>query len=102
MNLLQTMRKKNTELLSDVILQVLKEQHLDKPLNEKRLIDAWPLVLGENILKYTSGLSIKNRILYVNLTSSVLRHDLFLSREQIKNSLNKQVGVEVIVDIVFR
>jgi len=96
------MRKKNTELLSDVIRQVLKEQHLDKPLNEKRLIDAWPLVLGNNIVQYTSELSIKNRILYVSLTSSVLRHDLFLSREQIKNSLNKQVGVEVIVDIVFR
>ena len=45
------MRKKNTELLSDVILQVLKEQHLDKPLNEKRLIDAWPLILGTNIMK---------------------------------------------------
>lgn len=96
------MRKKNTELLSDVIRQVLKEQHLDKPLNEKRLIDAWPLVLGNNIVQYTSELSIKNRVLYVSLTSSVLRHDLFLSREQIKNSLNKQVGVEVIVDIVFR
>lgn len=96
------MRKKNTELLSDVIRQVLKEQHLDKPLNEKRLIDAWPLVLGNNIVQYTSGLSIKNRVLYVSLTSSVLRHDLFLSREQIKNSLNKQVGVDVIVDIVFR
>ena len=96
------MRKKNTELLSDVILQVLKEQHLDKPLNEKRLIDAWPLVLGSNIVKYTSELSIKNRVLYVRLTSSVLRHDLFMSRDDIKNSLNNQVGAEVIVDIIFR
>lgn len=96
------MRKKNTELLSDVILQVLKNQHLEKPLNEKRLIDAWPVVLGNNILKYTSELSIKNKILYVSLTSSVLRHDLFLSREEIKKSLNKQVGTDVIVDIVFR
>lgn len=96
------MRKKNTELLSEVILQVLKEQHLDKPLNEKRLLDAWPLILGSNIMNYTSGLSIRNRVLYVNLSSSVLRHDLFLSREEIKKSLNKQVGAEVIVDIVFR
>lgn len=96
------MRKKNTELLSDVIRQVLKEHHLDKPLNEKRLIDAWPLVLGNNIIQYTSDLFIKNRVLYVTLTSSVLRHDLFLSREEIKNSLNNQVGVEVIVDIVFK
>jgi len=96
------MRKKNTELLSDVILQVLKEQHLDKPLNEKRLIDAWQVVLGDNIMKYTKDLNIKNKVLHVHLTSSVLRHDLFLSRDEIKNSLNKQVGVEVIVDIIFR
>jgi len=96
------MRKKNTELLSDVILQVLKEKHLDKPLNEKRLIDSWPLVLGHNIMQYTSELIIKNKVLYVNLTSSVLRHDLFISKEEIKNSLNKFVGTEVIVDIIFR
>jgi predicted nucleic acid-binding Zn ribbon protein len=96
------MRKKNTELLSDVIRQVLKEQHLDKPLNEKRLIEAWPLVLGNNIMQYTTELSIKNKVLYVNLNSSVLRHDLFLSREEIKNSLNKQVGFDVISEIIFR
>lgn len=96
------MRKKNTELLSDVILQVLKEQHLDKPLNERRIIDSWPLVLGANIMKYTTELTVKNRTLYVGLSSSVLRHDLFLSREEIKKSLNKQVGVEVISEIIFR
>jgi len=71
-------------------------------LYEKRLIDAWPLVLGANIVQYTSDLRIKNRVLYVSLNSSVLRHDLFLSRDEIKKSLNKHVGVDVIVDIVFR
>ncbi|ADQ79134.1 protein of unknown function DUF721 [Paludibacter propionicigenes WB4] len=96
------MRKKNTELLSDVIRQVLREHHLDRPLNEKRLIESWPLVLGTNIMQYTSELVVKNRILYVTLTSSVLRHDLFMSREEIKKSLNDRVGVEVIVDIVFK
>jgi len=96
------MRKKNTELLSDVIRQVLKEQHLDAPLYEKRLIDAWPLVLGSNIMQYTSDLTIKNKVLFVSLTSSVLRHDLFMSRDEIKKSLNKHVGTDVIVDIIFR
>lgn len=96
------MRKKNTESLRDVISQVLKSNHLDKPLNEKRIIDAWPKVLGENIMQYTTELNIKNRILYVTLSSSVLRHDLFLSREEIKNSLNKQVGGDIINSIIFR
>lgn len=96
------MRKKNTELLRDVIGQVLKTNHLDKQLNEKRLIDAWPKVLGENIKKYTTELVIKNRILYVTISSSALCHDLFISREEIKNSLNKSVGADVIKEIVFR
>jgi len=96
------MRKKNTEMLRDVIRQVLKEQHLDRPLYEKRLIDAWPLVLGKNIMNYTTSLNIKNKVLFVQLSSSVLRHDLFMSREEIKNSLNKQVGVDVITEIIFK
>jgi predicted nucleic acid-binding Zn ribbon protein len=96
------MRKKNTERLSDIIRQILKEQNLEKPLNEKMLLDSWPKVLGENIVKYTTGLYIKNRVLYVSLSSSVLRHDLFLSKEKILESLNQQVGASVIDDIIFR
>ena len=96
------MRKRNTESLREVINQVLKTNHLDKKLNEKHLIEAWPKVLGENINMYTSELVIKNRVLYVTLTSSVLRHDLFLSREEIKLSLNRVVGVELIKEIIFR
>ena len=96
------MRKRNTESLRDVINQVLKTNHLDKKLNEKHLIESWSKVLGENIKQYTTDLSVKNRVLYVTLSSSVLRHDLFLSRSEIKNSLNREVGVEVIKDIIFR
>lgn len=96
------MRKRNTELLKDVIAQVLKNNHLDKKLNDKHVIDAWPKILGENISQYTTEISIKNRVLYVSISSAVLRHDLFLSREQIKNSLNAEVGAEVIRDIIFR
>lgn len=96
------MRRRNTELISDVIQQFLKQKKLEKPLYEKRIIEAWPEVLGKNIVAYTSELSIKNKVLYVQLTSSVLRHDLFISREQIVKSLNNHVGATVIDDIIFR
>ena len=95
------MRKQNTERLRDIIKQVLQEQHLAGKLNDKHIIEAWPVVLGKNISKYTTDLNIKNKTLYVRLSSSVLRHDLFLSREEIKKALNRHVGQEVINDIVF-
>ena len=96
------MRKKNTEQISEIIRQFLGEMHLDKPLNEKRLIDAWPEVLGQNIMKYTTDLRIYNRVLYVTLNSSVLRHDLYMSKDDIKKSLNARVGSDIISDIVFK
>ncbi len=96
------MRRRNTETIRDVIEQFLKQKKLDKPLFEKKIVDAWPEVLGKNIMNYTSNLSVKNRKLYVTITSSVLRHDLFISRENIVESLNKHVGSHVIDEIIFR
>jgi hypothetical protein len=96
------MRKNNTEHISDVLRQFLKLNRLDGPLYEKQLIESWPIVLGDSIMKYTTNLSIRKKILYVSLSSSVLRHDLYLSKTKIMESLNNHVGVPVIIDIVFK
>ncbi|MDR0371018.1 MAG: DUF721 domain-containing protein [Prevotellaceae bacterium] len=96
------MKRRNTQLLREVLLQVLRENRLDTKLAEKHLIEAWPLVLGKSVEQYTRSREIKNNILYVSISSAVLRHDLFLSREEIKNALNAHVGSEVIKDIIFR
>ena len=75
---------------------------LEAPLNEYRLIQAWKDVVGPAITKYTSNLYIKNQILYVHLTSSVLRQELMMGRDLLVKNLNKQVGAQVIVNIIFR
>ena len=96
------MRRKNTEKISDIISRVLKQNSLDERLYETRVINSWSVVLGENIMKYTSNLYFKNKKLYVKLTSSVLRNELYLTQEEIKKSLNKHVGVEVVDEIKFQ
>lgn len=96
------MRKTNTQPLGAVIRQLLKELHLESRLNDKHIVDAWPAVLGSNISQYTTALSVRNRMLYVSLSSAVLRHELFLSKQEILSALNRHVGAEVITDIVFR
>lgn len=96
------MRKKNTEVLSDVLKQVLKNNSMDVKLNETRVIQAWPIVLGENIMQYTTKLYFYREKLYVKLSSSVLRQELFLSSEKIKKSLNNHVGSNVVKEIIFQ
>jgi Protein of unknown function (DUF721). len=95
------MRRRNTETLGAVVSQFLTNNRLQKPLAEKHAVDAWQVVLGKNVMDYTHDLQIKNGVLYVSITSAVLRHDLFMQREEIRNKINKNVGTEVVKKIIF-
>ena len=95
------MRRNNAEQIGDVIRFFLRQQGLESPLNEYRLVQAWGDVVGPAMARYTSNLYIKNQTLHVHLTSAVLRQELMMARELLVKHLNRQVGAEVIVDIHF-
>ena len=95
------MKRNNTEQVGDILRQFLRQEGLESPLNEYRLIESWKDVVGPAIARYTSNLYIKNQTLHVHLTSSVLRQELMMGRELLIRNLNKTVGSQVIVDISF-
>ena len=96
------MKRGNTELLADVVRQFLRQERLEAPLNEYRLVDAWKDVVGPAVARYTLNLFIRNQRLCVQLASSVLRLELMMDRTPLVKSLNDRVGAQVIVDIEFR
>ena len=95
------MFKRNSILIKEVILKNLRSQGLETPLLQKRLIDAWPQVMGEVIAHYTDNLYISNQTLIVHLTNPSLRMELSMQRQEIVNRLNTHVGSQVIADIRF-
>jgi predicted nucleic acid-binding Zn ribbon protein len=96
------MRRNNAEQIGEVIRKFFRQNGLESPLNEYRLVDAWKDVVGPTIARYTSNLYIKNQTLYVHLTSSVLRQELMMGRDILVRNLNNHVGAQVIVNIIFR
>ncbi len=96
------MKRNNTELLGDVIRRFLRQEGLETPLNEYRLVDAWKDVVGPTVTRYTTNLYIRNQVLYVHLSSSVVRQELLMTRAALVRNLNARVGSQVIVNIVFR
>jgi predicted nucleic acid-binding Zn ribbon protein len=96
------MRKRETENIGSVVRAFLRENGLESPLNEQRIIDAWPKILGPGMAQYSKDLYIKNEVLYVHLTSSVLRQELMMVREKLVHDLNAYVGATVIRNIIFR
>ena len=95
------MFKRNSILIRDIILKNLREQGLETPLLQKRLIDSWPEVMGQLIANYTDDLYIRNQTLFVKLKNPALRSELSLQRQDIVRRLNSHVGSQVIADIRF-
>ncbi|MCP9610757.1 DUF721 domain-containing protein [Coprobacter tertius] len=96
------MERKDAEPIGEIIAKLLKDQNLETKINETRVIKAWGSIFGNTVASYTTGLSIKNKILYVKLSSSVLRNELSMSRNILIERLNNHVGCEVITNIIFK
>ena len=88
------MKRNDAEQIGKLIQQYLRQESLESPLNEQRLLDAWPQVLGP-AASYTSNL-------YVHPTSAALRQELMMGRELLVRTLNQRVGATVITNIIFR
>lgn len=79
----------------------LREQGLETPLMQKRLMEAWPEVAGPVVARYTLNTYIYNQTLFVRLSNPALRSDLSMMRGELVKKLNDVVGEQVITDIRF-
>lgn len=96
------MRHTESESLTDVLYKYLREQGLEMPLNEFRLIQAWNHIMGKTVSKYTSDLRIYNQTLFVTISSASLRNEIMMRRAGIIKALNDYVGAQVICGISVR
>lgn len=95
------MKRRQEEQVGDVIRQFMRQEGIETPYNEFRVVQAWPEVVGPAVERFTGKVYVKDGVLYVQLTSSVLRHELFLGRQRLAQRLNDHVGAQVITKIVF-
>ena len=93
------MFKRDVLPLDEVLRKFLREEGLEVPLQQKRLIDAWEVVTGNMVSRYTAEKFIRNQTLFVKITNPALRQDLSMMRTQLVKRLNEQVGSFVISDI---
>lgn len=93
------MKRSKTEPLGDLLRVYLRQQGLETPLNEYRLMQGWEYVMGPVVSRYTRNLFIHNQKLYVQIASPALKQELMMNRRALVERLNAYVGAQVIVDI---
>jgi hypothetical protein len=94
-------RRGNTVSFKDAFDEMLKTLNLRKKYKEQSVMSYWRNMMGEAITERTLRVFIKERILYVELSSAPLKQELNLAKKMIIMQLNQVVGEKVIEDVFF-
>jgi len=96
------MRRSKTISLAEAIKDYINEMKLGGKLSEVGTINSWEEIVGKAISSHTTRIYIKDHVLYVHLNSSVVRNELLMLREVLKEKLNEKAGAEIVKEIVLR
>jgi len=97
-----TKRNNDSFSVSDVLKEFIEKHKLEKGLDAVDAKQAWVNLMGNGVNNYTKEVILKNNILYVWLTSSVLREELLYGKQKIIQMINEELGKDVVKDVILR
>ncbi|HKX87539.1 MAG TPA: DUF721 domain-containing protein [Flavobacterium sp.] len=95
-------RLSNESSIGDILKEIIEANKLDKGLNQISVADAWKNLMGNGVNNYTRNVLLKGSVLYVELTSAVLREELSYGKDKIIKMINEELGREVVKDVVLK
>lgn len=95
------MARSNDISLKEAIERLVKTYKIEGKLNEVKLLNSWEKLMGAMVANRTNELFIRDRKLFVLLSSASLREELNMNRKKILQLLNQEAGAEVIDEVVF-
>jgi hypothetical protein len=95
-------RKNNESAVGDILNEIIQSNKLESGLNQISVIDAWKNLMGNGVNNYTRNVALRNGILYVELSSAVLREELSYGKDKIIKMINEELGKEIVKEVILR
>jgi len=93
--------RKNAVTLKEALQMMVREFKLGNGLHESQIRESWSKVMGTMIARHTSNISLRKGKLYLKIDSAALKHELTYSKDKIKEIFNKELGENVITDVLI-
>lgn len=95
------MKKNNEHNIKELIDDLINTYKLRTKINEVRLQHLWKDIAGNSVAARTIEIYIKDKTLFLRLTSAPLKEELFYAREKIIQQINKRLEGDFIKEIKF-
>lgn len=94
-------RKADTSSLKEGIEALLDTYKLRGKYNETSILANWEELMGPMIAKKTSKIFIKDKKLFLKLTSAPLKQELSMAKTKLIALLNEKYTSPIIDDVIF-
>jgi hypothetical protein len=96
------MRRSKPVAVGDLLSLFFKEFDLEKGYRDYQMLKLWDEILGNAISNATLSKRLDGKRLYVYLSSSVVRDELYMMRSDIIKEFNCRAGKTVIEELILR
>lgn len=96
------MKRTEPVLVGDILRQFFERPFVARKLAEGRLPELWQEVVGTHIASLTHTFELKQGILYIGISSSVARQEIFFRRDELMTLLNQRSGHRIVNAIIVK
>ncbi len=96
------MRDKNDVWVGEAIQQFLQDYSSSDKLKEAKIINEWGKLVGPVFQSHTVSIYLKKRYLYVRMDAASVKHELYMARNLLIKTINRELGENVIEKIIFQ
>lgn len=94
--------KKEHKKIGDVLDSFVTQRKIENGYNEVSIQKFWQVKMGTMINKYTTNITLNNKVLKVYISSSSLKQELNYSKPKIMSLLEEEFGPEYVEEIQIR
>lgn len=98
------MRRREPVRIGDALQDFFtRNPHVARKLAEARIPDLWPSVAGAAVAAHTTAVKLEpGGRLFIYISSSVARNEVFMAREHLKNAINAASGINLVSSIIVK
>jgi hypothetical protein len=96
------MKRTNTQNIKEIVDLLLDQLQIKQKLKEIEAIRIWKEMMGKTVARHLQGVTIHRRVMFIRLSSSIVRAELNMMRSAMVKAVNDRVGESVIDDMVIK
>lgn len=94
-------RKAEVFTVKEAMQDLLNSYRIKDRFDEANLIASWEKIMGGPIARRTNKIFIKNKVMFVELKSAPLKHELNGSKSKVLTLFRQEFGHDIVNEVIF-